>query len=81
MEGQNVITLRKEKCEDFIEKIIERIEFLTERLNKSSAYTKEETIQRLKMLEERDYLVMLFYRDLHFQSHEYYNKNVKIQID
>jgi dsDNA-binding SOS-regulon protein len=79
--SREIINLSKKDCEIFFKRMTDRIEYLGEMLNNSTAYSEGETRERLKMMEERKYLELLLYKDLNVQSYEYYKKDVRFQID
>jgi len=61
--------------------IIKRYNQLKIKINKSSAYTKEETEERLKLLHERDILSNILYEHFDLQDHELDDEDNEIIIE
>jgi hypothetical protein len=70
----------KKDIEYGIEEIIERYSFVKDKLNHSSAYTDEETVERLKLTRERNTLIWVL-GVMGIQDFELKDKYVNVNID
>jgi hypothetical protein len=70
----------KKDIEYGIEQIIERYSLVKDKLNHSSAYTDEETVERLKLTRERNVLMWVL-GVMDFQDFQLKDKYVNVKID
>lgn len=78
--NEYVLHVKKSNIEDGMSKLVEEANRLREKINTTSAYTPEETKNRLEMIVREQTISNILYSHFGIQQHEYSNKHF-VEID